>query len=131
MNTWVTRSRDGGNPWSQAAEIDVSYIGPGSPYGQTSTLPDGSDADADLRGSCAGEGRGRGRTRPEHSSPPLPLDRPGQDLDPLRLHGPQAVQRNLPPALAILRLSAAMRTADDQGVCVLAATTRAKPGANR
>jgi len=42
VNTWVTRSADGGKSWSQAAEIDVSDIGWGSPYGKMLTLPGGS-----------------------------------------------------------------------------------------
>jgi hypothetical protein len=40
--TWVTRSRDGGQTWSEPAEIDVSDIGLGSPYGRILTLPDGA-----------------------------------------------------------------------------------------
>jgi hypothetical protein len=42
VNTWVTRSGDGGKTWSVAAEIDVRDIGYGSPYGKMLTLPDGS-----------------------------------------------------------------------------------------
>jgi hypothetical protein len=42
INTWITRSRDGGKTWSEPAEIDVSDIGWGSPYGKILTLPDGS-----------------------------------------------------------------------------------------
>ena len=42
VSTWVTRSTDGGKTWSKAAEIDVSDIGYGSPYGKMLTLPDGS-----------------------------------------------------------------------------------------
>jgi hypothetical protein len=39
VNTWVTRSADGGKSWSQAAEIDAADIGWGSPYGKMLTLP--------------------------------------------------------------------------------------------
>ena len=42
VNTWVTRSADGGKTWSDATEIDVRDIGYGSPYGKILTLPDGS-----------------------------------------------------------------------------------------
>src|SRR5438552_3990852 len=42
INTWVTRSQDGGKTWSPPAEIDVAYIGWGSPYGRILALPDGS-----------------------------------------------------------------------------------------
>ena len=42
VNTWVTRSTDGGKTWSEPAEIDVRDIGYGSPYGKILTLPDGS-----------------------------------------------------------------------------------------
>ena len=42
VNTWVTRSEDGGRTWSNPAEIDVRDIGYGSPYGKILTLPDGS-----------------------------------------------------------------------------------------
>ena len=42
VNTWVTRSTDGGRSWSEAAEIDTAEIGYGSPYGKILTLPDGS-----------------------------------------------------------------------------------------
>lgn len=42
VNTWVTRSADGGKTWSAAAEIDVRDIGYGSPYGKILTLPDRS-----------------------------------------------------------------------------------------
>ena len=41
-NTWVTRSKDSGKTWSDAAEIDVSDIGIGSPFGKIVTLPDGA-----------------------------------------------------------------------------------------
>jgi hypothetical protein len=41
VNTWVTRSGDGGKTWSPAIEIDVRDIGYGSPYGKVLTLPDG------------------------------------------------------------------------------------------
>lgn len=41
-NTWVTRSKDGGQTWSEPAAIDVSDIGIGSPYGRMVTLPDGT-----------------------------------------------------------------------------------------
>jgi photosystem II stability/assembly factor-like uncharacterized protein len=40
--TWVTRSQDGGQTWSEPAEIDVSDIGSGSPYGRIITMPDGA-----------------------------------------------------------------------------------------
>jgi hypothetical protein len=42
VNTWVTRSHDGGKSWSEPAEIDVSDIDWGSPYGKILTLPDGA-----------------------------------------------------------------------------------------
>jgi hypothetical protein len=42
VNTWVTRSTDGGATWSAPSEIDVRDIGYGSPYGKILTLPDGS-----------------------------------------------------------------------------------------
>lgn len=42
VNTWVTRSGDGGKTWSEPAEIDVKDIGWGSPYGRILTLPDGA-----------------------------------------------------------------------------------------
>ena len=42
INTWVTRSKDGGKTWSEPAEIDVTDIGWGSPYGKILTLPGGS-----------------------------------------------------------------------------------------
>jgi len=42
VNTWVTRSADGGKTWSAPAEIDVSDIGYGSPYGRMITLDDGA-----------------------------------------------------------------------------------------
>lgn len=42
VNTWMTRSRDGGSTWSEPKQIDVSDIGWGSPYGRMLTLPDGS-----------------------------------------------------------------------------------------
>ena len=42
INTWVTRSTDGGKTWSESAEIDVSDIGWGSPYGRILTLADGT-----------------------------------------------------------------------------------------
>jgi hypothetical protein len=42
VNTWVTRCRDDGKTWSEPAEIDVSDIDWGSPYGKILTLPDGS-----------------------------------------------------------------------------------------
>src|SRR5438552_4134060 len=41
INTWVTRSQDGGKTWSEPGQIDVSDIGWGSPYGKVLTLPDG------------------------------------------------------------------------------------------
>jgi len=41
INTWVTRSHDAGTTWSDPAQIDVSDIGWGSPYGKILTLPDG------------------------------------------------------------------------------------------
>jgi hypothetical protein len=41
VNTWVTRSQDGGKTWSESTQIDVSDIGWGSPYGKIVTLPDG------------------------------------------------------------------------------------------
>lgn len=42
VNTWVTRSADGGKTWSEPAEVDVTDIGWGSPYGRIVTLPDGA-----------------------------------------------------------------------------------------
>jgi hypothetical protein len=42
VNTWVTRSADGGKTWSESAQIDVPDIGWGSPYGRILTLPDGA-----------------------------------------------------------------------------------------
>jgi hypothetical protein len=42
VNTWVTRSKDGGKTWSKSTQIDVSDIGWGSPYGKMVTLPDGA-----------------------------------------------------------------------------------------
>jgi hypothetical protein len=42
INTWVTRSTDGGRTWSESHQIDVSDIGWGSPYGKMVTLHDGS-----------------------------------------------------------------------------------------
>jgi hypothetical protein len=42
VNTWVTRSSDGGKTWSTPAEIDVRDIGYGSPFGKILTLPDRS-----------------------------------------------------------------------------------------
>jgi hypothetical protein len=42
VNTWVTRSTDGGVHWSEPTEIDVRDIGYGSPYGKIVTLPDGT-----------------------------------------------------------------------------------------
>ena len=41
-NTWVTRSVDGGQSWSEATELNVSDIGWGSPYGKILTMPDGA-----------------------------------------------------------------------------------------
>lgn len=41
-NTWVTRSSDGGETWSEATELDASDIGWGSPYGKILTMPDGT-----------------------------------------------------------------------------------------
>lgn len=40
--TKVTRSRDGGKTWDKPADIDVSDLGFGSPYGKIVTMPDGS-----------------------------------------------------------------------------------------
>ena len=42
VNTWVTRSNDGGKSWSEPQQIDVSDISWGSPYGKMITLPDGA-----------------------------------------------------------------------------------------
>ncbi len=42
VNTWVTRSSDGGTSWTEATELDVRDIGYGSPYGKMLTLPDGT-----------------------------------------------------------------------------------------
>jgi hypothetical protein len=42
VNTWVTRSSDGGNSWSEAQQIDVSDIKWASPYGKMITLSDGT-----------------------------------------------------------------------------------------
>ena len=42
VNTWVTRSEDGGKTWSEPSEIDVRDIGYGSPYGKIVTCPDGT-----------------------------------------------------------------------------------------
>jgi sialidase-1 len=41
VNTWATRSPDGGKSWSEPRQIDVSDISWGSPYGKMITLPDG------------------------------------------------------------------------------------------
>jgi sialidase-1 len=40
--TKVTRSTDGGKTWSTPADIDVSDLGYGSPYGKIVTMPDGA-----------------------------------------------------------------------------------------
>ena len=40
-STWVTRSKDGGQTWSEPTRIDVSDIELGSPFGRMVTLPDG------------------------------------------------------------------------------------------
>ena len=42
VTTWVTRSTDGGKTWSEAAPVDVSDVGWGSPYGRILTLADGT-----------------------------------------------------------------------------------------
>lgn len=42
INTWVTRSSDGGKTWEEPAEIDVKDIRFGSPYGKILTFPDGA-----------------------------------------------------------------------------------------
>ena len=42
VNTWVTRSSDGGKTWLDPRQIDVSDIGWGSPFGRMLTLPDGT-----------------------------------------------------------------------------------------
>jgi hypothetical protein len=42
VNTWVTRSEDGGKTWGESLPIDVSDIGWGSPYGKILTQPDGT-----------------------------------------------------------------------------------------
>jgi hypothetical protein len=42
VNTWVTRSTDGGKTWSESAPFDVTDIGWGSPYGRILTLRDGA-----------------------------------------------------------------------------------------
>ena len=42
VNTWVTRSSDGGKTWTKPAEIDVSDIGWASPFGRIITRPDGT-----------------------------------------------------------------------------------------
>jgi sialidase-1 len=59
VSTWATRSDNGGRSWSSAAEIDVSDIGYGSPYGRMLTLPDGT-----MLMNVYGEGvrKGRGAT---------------------------------------------------------------------
>jgi hypothetical protein len=41
-STWVTRSKDGGQTWSEPTRIDVSDIELGSPFGRMVTLPDGA-----------------------------------------------------------------------------------------
>ncbi len=41
-STWVTRSKDGGQTWSEPSRIDVSDIELGSPFGRMVTLPDGA-----------------------------------------------------------------------------------------
>ena len=41
-STWVTRSSDGGKTWSSPAQIDVSDLEYGSPYGKIVTQPDGA-----------------------------------------------------------------------------------------
>lgn len=42
VDTWVTRSRDGGKTWSEPAAIDVAEFGWGSPFGKIVTMPDGA-----------------------------------------------------------------------------------------
>src|SRR5439155_16412990 len=42
VNTWVTRSADGGKTWSDPVALDVTDIGWGSPYGRILTPPDGT-----------------------------------------------------------------------------------------
>lgn len=42
VNTWETRSGDGGKTWTKPTEIDVSDIGWASPFGRMITRPDGT-----------------------------------------------------------------------------------------
>jgi len=42
IGTWVTRSVDGGQTWSESALIDTADIGWGSPYGKILVMPDGA-----------------------------------------------------------------------------------------
>lgn len=56
VNTWVTRSQDGGKTWSDAAQIDVSDIGWGSPYGRMLTLVDGTMLTSVYGGQVRGPG---------------------------------------------------------------------------
>lgn len=42
QSTWITRSTDGGRTWQPPAQIEVSDIALGSPYGRILTLPDRS-----------------------------------------------------------------------------------------
>jgi hypothetical protein len=42
ISTWVTRSEDGGQTWSESAQIDTADIGWASPYGKILVLPDGA-----------------------------------------------------------------------------------------
>ncbi len=57
VDTWVTRSRDGGKTWSEPSAIDVAEFGWGSPFGKIVTLPDGAMLMAIYGGSrrAAGE----------------------------------------------------------------------------
>jgi Neuraminidase (sialidase) len=58
--TKVTRSTDGGKTWSTPAEIDVSDLDFGSPYGKIVTMPDGAMLMA-IYGSAPGGGGKRGQ----------------------------------------------------------------------
>jgi hypothetical protein len=64
--TKVTRSTDGGKTWSTPADIDVSDLDYGSPYGKIVTLPDGAMLMA-VYGSAPGGGGQRGHQGGDYS----------------------------------------------------------------